>query len=391
MTALSLLTALTLAAGFQLPEQSARSLAMAGTGAASAEGASTVFYNPGAMSFEDGIAAEASGIMLLPLFDHRSTGGQVTSIEATPNFAPTFFVEVPVVESINVGFGAFSDFGASIAWPKDWAGRFEGTKSSLVTYDFNAAVSWRFLRELSLGLGVNLVRGTVELNRQLDFVDTEGSLRLGGGAWGVSPNLGLHGRWMHDRLRAGATWRFMTPLSFSGRADFTVPPELQSQLRDQDVSTKLTLPNLFALGVAYELSPRLTGTVDLTYTGWSSFKTLEIDFAEDPSLNQSLRREWHDSPSFRAGVEYAPTREFQVRGGAGFDLTPSPTDTTSPSLPDASRVLVSVGAGYRFGNFNFDAGYLFAWLLPHTTTGEAFLGTYEGTAHVVALTLSFRQ
>ncbi|MFL5319597.1 MAG: OmpP1/FadL family transporter [Myxococcaceae bacterium] len=377
------------AAGFALPEQDARSLGMAGTGVGSAEGAATIFYNPGATAFEDGMSAEVSLITLVPLFDHEN-GGVKTEANTRPNFAPTLFVEAPVMEHLYLGLGAYSAFGARITWPSDFAGRFEGSSSTLTTFQVNPTVSYRINDALSVGAGVDIVRAAVELDRQLDFVSTEGSLRLGGGTWGVGGNAGLQARLMHERMRLGVSYRSAVSLSFDGRADFTVPPELQSQLKDQDVRTSITLPHVISAGWGFAVTPRFSVAIDASYTTWSVLKSIDLHF-DDPSLDQSLRRDWVNTITVRGGVEYALSRELKLRGGVGFDPTPSPSDTTSPSLPDASRILASVGVGYRLGNFNVDASYMFADLLPNQTTGDAFPGTYTGMAHVAALTVSFRQ
>jgi long-subunit fatty acid transport protein len=75
----------------------------------------------------------------------------------------------------------------------------------------------------------------------------------------------------------------------------------------------------------------------------------------------------------------------------GFDQSPAPAETLSPSLPDAHRLFGSVGAGYQLGNFSIDAGYLLAGLLTRQSAEPAFPGRYSGLAHLIGLTAGFRQ
>lgn len=378
-----------MAAGFALPEQNARSTAMAGTGAASSEGAAGIFYNPAAIAFEDGIAAEASLVMLLPMLNAQVGRDEFASARSL-NFAPTVFVEAPVTERLYLGLGAFSSFGARVSWPSDFPGRFDGSRSSLTTYTVNPIVSFRLNDEIGIGAGFDVVRAAVELDRQLDFASAEGSRKLGAGTFGFGGNVGVEVRMLSRQLRVGANYRSATTLSFAGTAAFDVPPELEAKLRDQDIRTTFVLPHVLSAGAGYQLNPRTLVTFELTYTTWSALRSIDLDF-DDDSLDESLRRDWTNTFALKAALEHRVSRELTLRVGAGFDQTPSPDDTTSPSLPDASRMLGSVGAGYRVGNFGVDLGYLLSILLPRTTTGDAFKATYSGTAHVIALTVSSRQ
>ena len=379
------------AAGFAIPEQTARATGAAGTGVASSIGAAGIYYNPGAVAFEDGIAAELSLLMLLPTLTATNTTRTASWLSATfPGIAPTFFVAAPVTERLYLGLGAFSAFGARVKWPADFPGRFEGSGSDLTTYTFNPTVSLRVNDDIGIGAGFDLVRAAVQLDRQLDFVSAEGSLKLGGGTFGVGGNVGIEMRMMSKRLRLGASYRSATALNFDGTASFDVPPELEAQLRDQDVHTTFVLPHTLSFGAAFLVTPRVLLTAESTYTTWSTLQSIDLDF-EDDSLDQSLRRDWNNTASIKVAGDFKLTREISLRGGLGFDPTPSPDDTTQPSLPDASRMIASVGAGYRMGNIGFDLGYLFALLLPKTTTGEAYPATYSGMAHVISLGASFRQ
>ena len=296
---------------------------------------------------------------------------------------------------MHVALGAFTNYGLGIRWPVDFDGRFEASASNLQTFTVNPTVAWRFHEHVSVGAGFDLVRGTVELSRQLNFVDTEGTLHLGAGTWGYGGNVGVTTHWLADRLAVGLAWRSAVALRFKGSADFTVPREFQAQLKDQDVSTQVLLPHTVSLGGAFKASARLRLSLDVTYTSWSSLKTLSLQFA-DSALNTALKFHWSDTVAVRAGAEYSlleqgKGRALRVRLGAGFDPSPAPSNTLSPSLPDASRVLVGAGVGYQLGNFSADLGYLFVFLLPRASEPDAFPARYSGMAHVLGLSVAFRQ
>jgi long-chain fatty acid transport protein len=383
-----------LAAGFGLPEQTARAIGTGGTGTASAEGAAAVFYNPGSIGFEDGFSAEVSGIFIVPRFRYEPPGAGTATSPATDVFAlPSVFLEVPV-SAVHLGLGAFANYGLGIRWPAGFDGRFDASASKLQTFTVNPAVAMRVHEHLSIGVGVDLVRGTVELTRQLDFVDSEGTLRLGGGAWGFGANAGVSTHWLSDALVVGLSYRSAVALNFTGRADFTVPKEFQEQLADRDVTTSLVLPHTVSLGGAFRVTPRVRLSLDATYTTWSSLRSIELKFG-DPALDTSLQRKWFNTVTFRAGAELGlwstSGKELSLRLGTGFDPSPSPGSTLSPSLPDATRVIGSTGLGYRLGNFSAELGYMFVFLLPRSSTPPAFPAYYAGTAHVLGASIGFKQ
>lgn len=380
-------------AGFALPEQTARSIGMGGTGTASAEGASTIFYNPGALGFDEGFSAEVSGLFIVPQFNYdplRAVDGTSTPA-ATQVFAlPSVFLAVPI-GPVRVGLGAFANYGLGIAWPKTFDGRFEATSTNLQTFTLNPSASWRFNEHVSVGAGFDVVRATVELVRQLDLVEAEGTLRLGGDTWGFAGNAGISTHWMSDRLSVGLSYRSAVSLRFRGRADFTVPKEFQATLKDQNVKTSLLLPHSLSLGAAFRATARLCLTVEGTVTTWSTLAALNLEF-EDPSLNATLRRDWATTFTARAGAELAViAKTLLVRLGTGFDPSPSPANTLSPSLPDASRFLLGAGVGYQRGNFSADLGYVFVFLIPRSSEPPAFAARYSGAAHVVGLSVGFKQ
>ncbi|MFZ5470611.1 MAG: OmpP1/FadL family transporter [Myxococcota bacterium] len=381
------------AAGFAVPEQSARAVGSAGTGTASAFGASTLYYNPGLLPFEDGISAEVSTNLILPTFSYapvRAVDGSPSTVDPRLFAIPSVFAAAPLSNQLFAGVGAFSNFGLGLSWPATFDGRFEASASNVTTFTVNPSVAYRLNDRLGIGGGVSLVRGTVELAQQINFVDSEGSLRMGGGTFGFGFNLGFGARFLSDRLSVGASWRSDVPLSFQGRADFTVPREAEALLRDQDIRTSLTLPHVVAMGASYRVTPRLRVSGDVSYTAWSSLDALRLDF-EDDALDQELRRDWQNTFTARVAGELSVNPQLTVRLGAGFDPTPSPTDTLSPSLPDSDRVLASMGVGYQMGNLTADLGYLLVLVTPRQSTGEAFPARYQGTAHMLGLSVGFRQ
>ncbi|MFL5348930.1 MAG: transporter, partial [Hyalangium sp.] len=68
---------------------------------------------------------------------------------------------------------------------------------------------------------------------------------------------------------------------------------------------------------------------------------------------------------------------------------PTPAETLTPDLPDFDRYSASVGLGFNFEPIRADLGYQFVLLHKTTSTASGFEGFYDGTAHVMGLTIGY--
>jgi long-chain fatty acid transport protein len=267
----------------------------------------------------------------------------------------------------------------------------------LQTFFVNLAVAWRPLEWLSIAAGADVVIGTVELRKGLDFVEQRGTLHAAAGALGAGGNAGILVRILEGRLSFGVNYRSAVELDFTGDADFTVPTPFASLMQDQPLESSITLPHRITLGVAWLPLDLLTLSLDVDITTWSSFDRFGFTFPEDADrpederLTQFEPRNWSDTYAIRFGVQVRPPdRDFALRLGLVYDRSPSPTDTMSPSLPDADRIDIAVGAGYEIGGgFRLDVAYMYVHMFERSTTGDAFPGTYRSSAHLVGFSLGY--
>lgn len=381
------------AAGFRIDTQHARATGMGGAVSALVDDPSAVYYNPAGIAQGKGLRLSAGISLILPSvsFKNAETGessGTVFAVSPPPNF----YVTYGITEDLSVGLGVFTPFGAAGNWPLDWQGRFKAQRSNVQTFNFNPEVAYRIHPRLRLGVGFQVLRGTVSIQRALNFVDSEGGVTLGGATWGFGFNLGVQAELIEKTLIFGASFRSGSAMAFTGRAHFTnVPVEFQSRLADQGITADIALPHVAQFGLAY--LPPVKGLklgLDFTFTGWSSFPELAIKF-ENPDITVPLAKRWADTVSVHVGGEYDINDAFSVRLGFVYDPTPSPKDTLTPDLPDATRIKVCAGFGWRstFG-LNADLGYQFVALLPQESTAPGFAGTYSGTAQVIGLNVGYK-
>lgn len=387
-----LLSTVALGAGFKLDVHGARATGMGGAVTAFIDDPSAIYYNPAGIAGRKGVGIQVGDTLIIPMlsFTHAADG-DVTSSPLSVSPPPHGHVTFGITEDLAIGVGVFSPFGASGKWPPTWEGRFKAISSSLQMFDINPTLAYRLHPRFKLGAGFNAIRGTVLIERGLNFVDTEGSVMLGGGTWGFGWNVGAQVEIVENRLFFGATYRGPVTMSFEGKAHFeNVPTEFAGRLKDQPITARVVLPTQANFGLTVQPMDNLRLSLDADYVEWSSFTELAINF-ENPDLTVPLRKSWIDQVSVHVGGEFMPTKSVAIRLGVVYDPTPSPRSTLTPDLPDSTRVKVTAGVGWQHEiGFSVDLGYQFVVLTGADSTAPGFEGKYSGTAQVIGLTLGYR-
>ena len=383
-----------LAAGFQVDVHGSRATGMATAVTASVDDASSVFFNPAGLAGKKGLDIYLGDTLIIPSFTYSGPDG---TTKTTPGVIPPphLYVAYGITDSAAVGVGLFSLYGSAIHWPNNstWPGRFQITDSTLSTYYINPEVAFK-VGMLHVGVGVQVVRATVDLKRQTNFFDseTEATTELGGGSWGVGGNLGVQVDAIPKILQFGATYRSGVKLNFDGNAHFSnVPSEFAGAVRDQALRTSVTLPDTLALGVAVHPIPTLLVGFDAVYTAWQKLHDLSFHF-DDPSLDQVEYKRWHSTVNFHLGSELNVSDNFDVRLGLLLDPTASPSSTLGPDLPDSTRLNIAAGVGFHTGGFRADLGYQYVIIMKTTSTNPVFGNgaTYNGNAQVLGLSIGYR-
>ncbi len=392
------LSAPAFAAGFRIDTQAGRATGMGSAVSAFIDDSSANFYNPAGLTTRGkGFEVMAGDTLIIPQLKFTGEDGNTTSSSFQVSPPPHLYARAGLFDELAVGIGFFVPYGASGNWPPDWVGQYRAKHSSLQTYNLNVNLAYQPHRRISFAAGVSVIRGTVFIERNLNFVDnvedTPGTVELGGSAWGVGFNGGVRLEAIEDLLYVGGSIRSSSNLIFTGRSHFSnIPTEFQSRIYDQPIRAGVTLPVTGQFGLGFKLFKKLRAAIDVTYVGWSSFRELRIEFQDNPDLTVPLPKRWFDTASLHLGLEYDVTQSIQARVGFVYDPTPSPSDTLTPDLPDASRIKVSAGIGYTHPSGLFaDLGFQFVALLSQRSTAPGFPGTYSGTAQVISLSIGFRR
>ena len=419
------------AGGFELRTQGASGAGTATAGAAAiGEDASTVFYNPAAMTLLEKSQVIFGGQLYVPDLDYDNrratdgTGGIIAGsddLTNEPAIVPNLFGAWSVTDRVRVGFGLTAPFGLATEYDEDWVGRYNTFYIQLQTFDFNPAIAMRVTDWLSVGAGASVQYAKADRRNMLDFGSicfnsglgsgtcsalgltpqaADGRLELTADDWSVGYNVGILLQ-PTSRFRVGLAYRSRIHQNLDGTADFTVPEAAEAltangAFQDTHASAEITLPERASLSLYYEATPRLVLLGDVTWTAWSHFDELRIDFDNPAQPPLAESEEWNDSFRYSIGARYQVTDEWVARAGFAYDETPIDSDLRNPGIPGNDRLVFALGAGYRLSDaINIDLAYTYNRELEVSMDqSRSDIGTIEGnynnSTHLLAAQMVWR-
>lgn len=414
------------AAGFQLLEQNASNLGNAYAGSAAvAENASTIFYNPAGMSLLPGVNVSAGIAAVRPSFKFRNDGssGPGGLPLGTDNggdagafgFVPNAYLSWQLSSRWHAGLGVGAPFGLVTEYDEGWTGRYHSRKFSIESINVNPSVAYKVNDRLSIGAGVNWMHLDADYRRNSPAAGLISSLP-GGMANPLaptlltSPDLGAHVEMKGDgwgwnvgllfqassRTRIGLSYRSTVKINADGDTRLTNPTRVPLP-GTLDASTRVTLPDTAILSVVHDLNDKWQLLADVSWTGWSSIPSLQIDNG-NARFNDTLDLEFRDTWRVALGANYALNPRWKLKGGIAWDQSPVHKARYRPtSLPDSDRYWLSLGAQYSVTDrTSIDVGYTHLLLKDRSIanntdpTKGTLRGEYEANAHIFGLQVSHR-
>jgi long-chain fatty acid transport protein len=351
------------AAGFALIEQSGSGMgnAYAG-GSAVAEDASTIFFNPAGMTYIQGTQAAGALHLINPNAEFNDKG----SIKAQgvppkggegPNagdlaFVPNFYFMTEINPSIKAGVGLNAPFGLKTEYDDKWVGRFQADKSEVKTININPAVAFKVSDQLSLGIGVSAMWTEATLTRQVNrVVAPETSVKIKGDDWGFGFNLGAIYQVTAD-TRIGMAYRSKIDQHLEGRSSSPAVAALNTK-----VKADVTLPENFSVSAFSKLNDTWDLMGDVTWTRWSRFKELRIDFA-NATPDAVTPENWDNTMRYSVGVNYHYSDAIKLRAGLAYDEEAIKDEFRTARIPGNDRKWLSLGAGWQVTPASkLDVGY----------------------------------
>ena len=386
--------------GFFLNEHDARVTGRAGAATATATDPSSIVFNPGGLAVGEGTAFSIGASVISASATYNDTNKTSTDTNQSPAILPQLFVSHRINKMFAAGVGFHAPFGLAIGWPDSSPQADIATKQSLRSYFITPAFAVNLNDQvpgLSIGVGLDLVPATVQLEQNLFFGTEQGHATLGGTAFGLGFRAGvMYTPAALKQLSLGVTYKSQVNLDFTGTGDFDMAAPYRSQLPpDGDISTTLHLPMSISGGAAYRPMENLEVELDAVWINWAKFKDIDIKFADGTHSVQA--QDYKNTVTLRLGGEYKlPKQKLAFRAGYIYDPTPVPTTTISARLPDIDRNDVTAGASYKI-NKNLEGHLAVLWVIPGSTTASnanaympIYKGSYDVTAFVASLGLGGR-
>jgi long-chain fatty acid transport protein len=402
------------AAGFALIEQSASGMGNAFAGAAAtAEDASTIFYNPAGMSMLSGkqFAVGAHAIDLDVKFSNngssRAAAGGAIPLGALSGgnggqggdvgFVPNLYVSTPIGEKWSVGLGVNAPFGLKTEYDDNWVGRYQGIKTEVSAININPAVSYKITDTLAVGAGVNYQKLKAKLSNAVmtgvASPDAIATLDADDDAWGW--NAGIIAQ-VTPTTRVGFSYRSQMKYTLEGTTSAAIPGG-PTVLPTTNVTADVTLPDMASLSLMQKLNDKWDLLADVTFTHWSKIDNVNIITTSGTTLD-TLAFKFDDTWRVSLGANYHYSEKWTFKGGVAWDQTPVQDQYRTVRLPDNDRTWLAFGAKFSISptsaiDFGYTHLFLSAASINNTKVGPGGLtstvvGTFEGSVDVLSVQYS---
>ncbi len=424
--------------GFALIEQGASGQGVAYAGAAAVgEDASTVFFNPAAMTRLSGQQIVLAGHIISPKSDYKDSGqsslpggppGSLTGTNSdggSTGFVPNFYWAAKLENDLHVGVGVNVPFGLSTEYDDGWVGRYHGLKSEITTININPSMAWKATNAVSVGFGLSIQYIDIELTNNIfspavcqslgGACNTAGDsfLKLEGDDTSIGWNVGV--LWdITQKDRVGFAYRSEVKSDVTGNAtyDMDSDPALQATLdaantafapftlfTSTELAAAASMPETFSVSYVRDINSQWSLLADWTWTGWSSLDVVEIVLTGGaPGADPALDLAFANTNRFAVGAHYKPGNNWIFRGGLAYDESPvrSP-ELRSVRIPDNDRTWLSLGFGYEPSkSWSFDVGYSHLFVdntdinnVSTASSGATLVGTYESSVDILSAGVNF--
>ncbi|HEY9114990.1 MAG TPA: outer membrane protein transport protein [Bacteroidales bacterium] len=388
------------AGGYQVRLQGNKQTGMGLIGTPLNMGASSMFYNPGALSMmKTNWSFDLGASFILATATFEKSESDYTASSDNPVGTPFYFYGAGKINKlIALGVAVYTPFGSSAKWEDDWAGNLLVQNIDLQAIYIQPTISFNINDKLGIGGGFIYAMGNVELNKALNYSDANGqsTVNLQGNGSNLGYNIGVFFKPVENWAIA-VDYRSEIMMNVEdGDAIFDVPSALEGTIPPTNTfSAELPLPANLDVGVAVQATKKLLIAIEFDWTFWSVYDSLKFTFAQAGDLlNSSSPREYHNAFIPRIGFEYAFSEKFQLRIGGYYDASPTNPNYFTPETVSLNTAALTAGfSWYPVKNLGIDFSILqlFGQQSQKNYAPDNFGGTYKTntTAPGIGISYSF--
>lgn len=345
------------ASGFQLLEQNGSGLGNAYAGsAATAENASTIYFNPAGMTQLSGTQVSTGVAVIKARYKFQDNGSSAGAFTNTGNGAdggttgtlPNLNVSTDLGRGFYAGIGFGAPFGLKTQYEVPWAGAAQSTLFEIKTYNTNPSLAYKVNDKISFGAGVDYQQLEANYERQAStlsvFSLSSDAVRLQaqGRAWGW--NAGILAQ-PSENMKIGFSYRSRMRYHLKGDLQASGPSAALLAANVGAASTNITLPDTFILSVTQKLGDKWEMLGDVSRTRWSSVQDIIIVRDASATPAQTLNADFRDTWRVALGSNYKLNDAWKLKAGVAYDQgVAKGADYRLVSLPDNDRMWFSLGA-----------------------------------------------
>jgi len=385
--AVALFSTQAFASGFAVKDQGTKAMGMANAFTAVADDASAAWYNPAALSFQDGVSLTVGGQYVIPSVKYAGASG-AGKMDKKNHLIPFGYISYNSdALPVTLGLAVNAPFGLSTDWTNSTStfavtGLGSVTFSELNLVNVNPVASFKINDRLSVAGGASYVKA-----RRVAF-NTTGLVQSGNGSgWGGNAALFYKG----DEFNVGLTYRSRTKIKVKGRTTLIAA----SSTSNTDVS--VTLPDMLSAGVAFHPSDNWLVSFQYDWVNWKTFDQLKFNYTPAfPGVGASITvpENYKATSSFGVGAQWSYNEKMRARFGYSYDQTPLNDVDFSSRIVDNDRHFFTLGYGYSVSEkTTIDLAYGYIMVSDRTQTASsntAYNGTYKANLHIVSAAMSHR-
>ena len=420
------------ASGFQLKENSVKSMgsAFAGSGVKTGD-TSVVVNNPATMTQFEGTTVQADVTVIDLNYEFQGSGtdalGQPltgsnggNAGDVTP--VPALSIVHKLDNGLALGAMVSAPFGLKTEYDAGWVGRYFAQTSDVKVVDMTFSAALDIIPDrLSVGVGAIYSTADVTLSKAVDFGTLlfanpatrplpfarpqarDGFVEVQGDDSGFGWLAGVNLR-PNDRFAVGLSYRSEIDYGLTGDADWTVPQDVAAVFgsspmtaplfQDGGVTAQLTTPSITSVAATFDVTDRFMVMATWAETGWSSLREVRINF-DNPDPDAVEPFEWEDTVFASVGAEYKLNDAWTLRGGVASDETPTSIEHRTPRLPDDDRLWYSIGATWQVSPA-LDVNLAYTRIEPDdpkvdiASGGSRIAGPFDGNANLFGVSAQYR-
>lgn len=309
----------------------------------------------------------------------------------------SLFISHQIDDRTVLGFGMYGNFGLTVDYDDDWAGRYFTQEATILGVSFQPTLAYKVTDDLSVGFGPRLMlayyRTEAAVNNnilgasgledgQLEYKDTD---------TGAGLNLGVHYQ-LNERTQLGLAYTSKINLEFedSVKLDDISNPVLGAALRPINVrqlGVEMEVPQTVVASASYQLSPEWKLLTSLGWQDWSAFGNIGVEVdANLLGVSTTVDRQYKDTWHASVGAQYQVSPKLRLNMGTAYDSSMVDDDDRTVDNPTGATWRLATGMSYQLDeNLDLNLAYTLVWLgdldveQTKKRSGRTLSGTYENS------------